>query len=151
MSWLREIEQCKITGPDGYKYEPVWVNPEDAVELGLKDGDIVRLFNERGGVLGGVMVTEKIMRSVLSQDHGARVDTIISGVGGLDRGGANNLIAPQAGTSKNAPGLVTSGFLVGIEKVDVLTLAKQYPEAFGRAYDDKQGLILEGYIIEEDN
>lgn len=29
-SWLREIETCKVIGPDGYAYEPVWINPEDA-------------------------------------------------------------------------------------------------------------------------
>ena len=88
ITWLREIETCKVTGPDGYKYEPVWINPVDARRLGIKDGDIVRIFNERGSVLGGAYVTERIRPSVISQDHGARVDSIVTGMGGLDRGGA---------------------------------------------------------------
>ena len=29
--WLREIETCKVVGPDGYAYEPVWVNPVDCL------------------------------------------------------------------------------------------------------------------------
>lgn len=148
MPWLREIGTCKVKGPDGYAYEPVWVNPVDAEKLGIADGDIVKLFNERGSVLGGAVVSERIMPGALYQDHGARVDTIVPGVGGLDRGGANNLICPNATTSKNTVGEVTNGFLVGIEKVDVPALAGQYPEAFARAYDGACGLVAAAYIVE---
>ena len=150
VTWFREMDVCKVTGPDGYKYEPIWVNPIDAGKLGLENGDIAKLYNERGGVLGGVIVTERIMPGVLYQDHGARVDTIVSGAGGLDRGGANNLIAPSKTTSKLAFGEVTSGFLVNIEKVDVFELAKQYPDAFKRPYDKDCGLIVDARIAKED-
>ena len=60
VTWFREMETCKVTGPDGYKYEPIWVNPIDAGKLGLETGDIAKIYNERGAVLGGV-VTERIM------------------------------------------------------------------------------------------
>lgn len=148
-AWLREIEMCKIKGPDGYAYEPVWINPIDARERNIKTGDIISVYNERGRVLGAALVTERIMRHTLSQDHGARCDTIVTGAGGLDRGGANNLIAPSATLSKNAPGEVTNGFLVNIEKVDVFELAKQYPEEFGRAYDPETGPVASARVIEE--
>ena len=138
--WLREIDMCKVTGPDGYKYEPVWINPIDARARNIKDGDIIRIFNERGSVLGGAIVTERIMPHVISQDHGARVDAIVPGTGGLDRGGANNLICPGETTSQNAPGEITNGFLANIEKVDVFALAAQYPEEFGREYDPADGI-----------
>lgn len=145
--WTREIEPCcKIEGPDGYKYEPIWVNPADAERLGIAHGDICKLYNERGWVLGAAWVTERIMPGVLSQDHGARIDPIEPGVS--DRGGANNLICPLATTSKNCAGEVTSGFLVGIEKVDVLALAEQYPEAFNRPYDPEYGLVLDTWVKE---
>lgn len=147
ITWFREIDTCKVTGPDGYQYEPVWINPCDAERLGIADGDIVRLFNECGSVLGGAMVTERIRPNVLSQDHGARVDSIVVGTGGLDRGGANNLICPSATTSKNAPGEVTNGFLVGIEKVDVLELAKQYPDQFARPFDPEEGAVASSRIV----
>jgi trimethylamine-N-oxide reductase (cytochrome c) len=130
MPWFREIETCKVVGPDAYAYEPVWVNPRDAKAQNLQDGDIVSIYNERGSVLGGVRVTERIMPGVISQDHGTRVDSIVRGSGGLDRGGANNLICPSTVTSKNTAGEVTSGFLVNIKKVDVFELAKQYPDEF---------------------
>lgn len=147
--WTREIETCKVKGPDGYLYEPVWINPIDARERGIEDGDIVRIYNERGSVLGGAYVTERIRTHTVSQDHGARVDCIVGGTGGLDRGGANNLICPNATTSKNAPGEVTNGFLVNIEKVDVLELAKKHPNQFNREYDPSCGMIASARIAKE--
>ena len=144
ITWLREIETCKIIGPDGYRYEPVWINPSDAEDLGIKTGDIIKVFNDRGWVLGGAYVSERIIKGAVFQDHGARVDAIVSGVS--DRGGANNLIAPLATTSKNAVGEVTSGFLVGVEKVDVFEMAKEYPEAFQRVFDD-YGVLIDNWIV----
>ena len=41
---------------------------------------------------------------------------------------------------------MTSGYLVGVEKVDVFELARRYPEAFGRPYDAEQGLIIESRL-----
>ncbi|MDR2673247.1 MAG: molybdopterin-dependent oxidoreductase [Coriobacteriales bacterium] len=146
--WTREIKTCKVKGPDGYLYEPIWVHPSDAVKHGLADGDVAELYNERGRVLGGVYVTERIMPGVLYQDHGARTDILEYGVGGLDRGGANNLICPTKTSSKNAAGEVTNGFLVSIRKVDVTELAERYPQAFARAYDPACGLVASARIVE---
>lgn len=145
--WLREIDTCKIVGPDGYKYEPVWINPQDAARLRIEHHDIVKLFNERGGVLGAAHVTERIRPGVLYQDHGSRIDAIIGGRKGLDRGGANNLICTSATTSKNCAGEVTNSFLVGIEKVDVLELARCYPDQFERTYDAATGVVPAAHIV----
>jgi len=61
MQWLREMETCKIIDLDGYGYQTMWVHPRDASRKGIRHGDIVKVFNERGGVLAGVYVTERIM------------------------------------------------------------------------------------------
>lgn len=132
--WTREIETCKVVGEDGYAYEPVWINPVDAEKLGIKSGDIVEVFNERGTVLGGAYVSERIIPGAVLQDHGAETDPIVSGVGGIDRGGANNLIAPSNTSSKNAAGEVTGGYLVGVRKCDINALKEKYPEAFDTQY-----------------
>lgn len=142
--WMREIPTCKVTGPDGYQYEPVWINPVDAEKAGIKDGDIVRVFNERGWVMGGAIVTERIAHNTVYQDHGARCDPIVPGES--DRGGANNLIAPHRCASKNTVAENTSGFLVGIEKVDVFELAREYPEAFSRPYAQGYGVEVENWL-----
>ena len=148
--WTREIETCKVIGPDGYAYEPVWINPIDAEKLGIKDGDVVDLFNERGTVMGGAYVTERIMPGAVYQDHGAHLDTIVPGIGGIDRGGANNLICPSATSSTNAAGEVTGGFLVGVRKSDLEGLKAKYPEKFAmKHYTPETGLCWMDYVIEE--
>ena len=60
ITWFREIETCKVKGPDGYLYEPVWINPVDARAHGIATGDVVRIFNDRGWVLGGAYVLSLI-------------------------------------------------------------------------------------------
>ncbi|ATW26807.1 molybdopterin-dependent oxidoreductase [Candidatus Formimonas warabiya] len=144
VTWLREIPTCKVKGPDGYLYEPVWIHPLDAKPLGIQDGDIVRIFNDRGSVLGGAYVTERIMPGVIYQDHGARLDPIVAGK--MDRGGANNLICPSETTSKNCSGEVTSGFLIGVEKVDIEEIKAQHPASFAREYHPDAGLIIDSWI-----
>ena len=82
---------------------------------GIKTGDIVKIFNERGIVLGGALVWERIMPGVTYMDHGARCDAILPGK--IDRGGAIDLISPDWIISKNCVGEATSGFLVDVQKV----------------------------------
>jgi molybdopterin guanine dinucleotide-containing S/N-oxide reductase-like protein len=145
ISWLREIETCKVQGSDGYKYEPLWINTLDAVARGIATGDVVKIHNERGAVLAGAYVTERVRTGVVYIDHGARYDPIVPGE--LDRGGAINTLTPHNLTSKNATGMVGSGFLVEVEKVELADLRKRYPEAFGRPYHKGAGLCLERVLI----
>lgn len=140
ITWLREIQTCKIKGTDGYLYEPLWINPQDAKLRNIENGDIVKIFNERGGVLGGAFVTERIMPGVVYMDHGARLDPIVPGI--LDRGGAINTISPHNTTSKNATGMATSGFLVEVETANIDEIRKKYREAFSRPYHPASGLTF---------
>jgi molybdopterin guanine dinucleotide-containing S/N-oxide reductase-like protein len=141
MTWLREIHTCKVKGPDGYYYEPLWIHPSDAEPRHIADGDAVKIYNERGAVLAGAWVTERIIPGAVYIDHGARWDPIVPGV--LDRGGAINTITPHNLTSKNATGMVCSGFLVEVELARLDELRKAYPEAFSRPYCADAGLRLE--------
>jgi anaerobic selenocysteine-containing dehydrogenase len=140
MTWLREIPTCKVEGPDGYKYEPLWINPADAAERNINSGDVVQIFNERGIVLCGACVTERIMPGSVYIDHGARYDPVVPGK--IDRGGAVNTITPHNTTSKNATGMVVSAFLVEVEKADLDRLRQDYPEAFAREYHEGAGLCF---------
>jgi molybdopterin guanine dinucleotide-containing S/N-oxide reductase-like protein len=146
VTWLREIPTCKIKGADGYMYEPVWINPTDAGLRNIKTGDIVKVFNQRGSVLGGAYVTERIIPGAVCQDHGARHDPITTG---LDRGGSNNLICPANTTSKYAGGIATSGYLVEVEKVSTDQMEEwrsKYPEAFHREYDPASGQHFNAWV-----
>jgi len=146
VTWLREISTCKVKGADGYLYEPLWINPVDAGPRSIENGDIVKLYNERGTVLGGAYITERIIPGAVYQDHGARHDPIATG---LDRGGSNNLICPANTTSKNASGMATSGYLVEVKKVssdEMEAWRTNHPEAFKREYDPASGLHFNAWI-----
>jgi molybdopterin guanine dinucleotide-containing S/N-oxide reductase-like protein len=141
MDWLREIETCKIVGPDGYAYQTMWIHPSEAAKRGIKHGDVVNIFNDRGGVLCGAYVTERLMPGTVYIDHGARYDPIVPGK--LDRGGAINTITPYKPISKNATGMAVCGFLVECERVNVDELRREYPEVFNRPYNHVSGLRYE--------
>jgi anaerobic selenocysteine-containing dehydrogenase len=145
ISWTREAPTCKVKGPDGYNYEPLWINPADASARGIENGDVVKVYNERGAVLGGAYVTERMMPGVVYMDHGARYDPIVPGE--LDRGGAINTITPHNITSKNATGMVVSSFLVEVEGANLAELMKKHPEAFKRPYRADAGLRWERALI----
>jgi hypothetical protein len=105
------------------------------------------VFTERGSVLGGALVWERIMPGAVYMDHGARVDSIIPGK--LDRGGAINTIAPEGIISKHCAGQATSGYLVEVEKVTMQQMEewkKKYPDAFNREYDPASGLRFNGWV-----
>jgi molybdopterin guanine dinucleotide-containing S/N-oxide reductase-like protein len=147
ISWTREAPTCKVKGSDGYMYEPLWIHPSTAAERGIENGDIVKAYNERGAVLGGALVWERMMPGVVYMDHGARCDWIIPGK--LDRGGAINLISPLGTISKNCVGQATSGYLVDVEKVTIAQMGewrKQYPEAFEKEYDPASGLRFNAWV-----
>jgi trimethylamine-N-oxide reductase (cytochrome c) len=145
--WSKEARTGKVRGWDGYLYEPCWINPSDAAARGIKDGDIVRVYNERGSVLCGALVFERVMAGAVSIDHGARADYIIPGK--LDRGGAINTITPEGLTSRHAAGQATTAFLVEVERVNMEQMDKwrrEYPEPFAREYDPASGLKFNAWV-----
>ena len=147
--WTKETVTGKVKAWDGYWYEPCWMNPSDAAARGIKNGDIVKVYNERGIVLCGALVWERIRSGCISIDHGARADYIIPQK--LDRGGAINTIAPAGLTSKHAAGQATSGYLAEVEKVTMgqwEEWRRDYPEAFERVYDAASGLKFNAWVVE---
>ncbi len=145
--WLREIPTCKVKGYDGYMYEPLWIHPADAESKGIKNGDIVKIWNDHGIELGGAYITERVRPGALFMDHGARIDYITDKI---NRGGTLNELIPSNKKHKYLPHLqIATGFLVDIEKLDPAEMQEwrdQYPEAFGRAYDPSCGLKFDAWV-----
>ncbi|MFC7404683.1 molybdopterin-dependent oxidoreductase [Georgenia alba] len=54
--------------------EPVRMNPRDASDRGLGDGDVVRLFNDRGSALAGLVVDDGVREGVVQLSTGAWYD-----------------------------------------------------------------------------
>lgn len=76
--WLRELE-----------VQAVVINPADALARGIKDGDMVRVFNDRGRMIIAARVTERIMPGVVEISEGAKYDPDVNGI---DQGGCPNVL-----------------------------------------------------------
>ena len=148
ITWLREIETCKVRGADGYLYEPMWLAPEDAEARGIKDGDIVKVVNDRGTILGGARISERVIPGSAYMNKGSRADPIGPH---LDRGGCTNLLSPEGPISKHCWGFVVTGYLVDVQKVEESeweAWKNEYPEAFERAYDPAVGRTYDSWVVE---
>ena len=96
--------------------EPVTINPVDASERGIADGDIVRLFNDRGACLAGADISDDVMPGVIQLSTGAWYDPLIPGeIGSLEVHGNPNVLTMDKGTSKLAQGPSAMSALVEVE------------------------------------
>ena len=92
--------------------EPARLNPADAADRGIRDGDVVRLFNDRGACLAGAVVTDRIMRGVVELATGAWFDPESS----VCRHGNPNVLTRDQGTSSLAQGCAAQTALVHVER-----------------------------------
>jgi len=115
VTWLNELPVYKVLN-NGVYYEAVLMNPIDAKARGIAQGDVVRIFNERGAVLAGAHVTERVMPGVVRIPNGSPYTPAPPGKPYQDAAGAINLITPYATTSANAFGMVCNAFLLQVEK-----------------------------------
>lgn len=93
--------------------EPILINKKDAKKLGIKNNDIVRVFNARGEVLAGAIVSDNIKGGVVQLCEGGWWDPDEKG---LCKYGAANVLTLDIPTSKLANGNIAHTGLVNIEK-----------------------------------
>jgi molybdopterin guanine dinucleotide-containing S/N-oxide reductase-like protein len=97
--------------------EPVWMNPKDARERGIEDGDIVKVYNDRGASLAGAVLTERIRPSCIALSYGAWYEPEDPGkIGSLDTEGTSQTLTPDTHTSKLAQGPAPKSCLGEVEK-----------------------------------
>lgn len=97
--------------------EPMTMNPVDAAGRGIKTGDVVRVFNERGSCLAGVNLSENVMPGVIQLATGAWFDPVVPGqIGALCKHGNPNVLTMDQGTSSLAQGPTAHSTLVEVEK-----------------------------------
>lgn len=86
--------------------EPVLIHKDDAATRGIVDGDIVRIYNQRGQVLAGAVVTDGIIKGTVALHEGAWYDPADLGQSDkpLCKNGCPNVLTRDEGTSKLAQG-----------------------------------------------
>jgi biotin/methionine sulfoxide reductase len=97
--------------------EPVRINPADARRRGIRDGDVVRVFNPRGACLAGAVLDDNVMAGVVVMATGAWFDPSTR-PDEPERHGNPNVLTLDIGTSALAQGTSALTALVDIERWD---------------------------------
>ncbi|MEP4199276.1 MAG: molybdopterin-dependent oxidoreductase [Aliishimia sp.] len=94
--------------------EPVTMHPQDALERGLSEGQIVRISNARGACLAQLLVNDSLRRSVIQLATGAwyapEGETCLQG--------NPNALTPDKGTSSLAQGPIAHTCIVTVGPAD---------------------------------
>lgn len=93
--------------------EQARLHPQDAAELGIADGQTIRLWNERGACLATARLTEDVRRRVVVLPTGAWFTP--TGNSGLDIAGNPNVLTVDIGTSRFGQGCSAHTCLVRVE------------------------------------
>ena len=96
--------------------EAITIHPKDAEARGIRDGDVVRVFNRRGACLAGATITDGISAGVVRLSCGGWYDPADAGDDALCIHGNANVLTRDQGTSKLAQGPSSGTALVQIER-----------------------------------
>ena len=99
--------------------EPVRIHPEDAAIRGIRDGDVVRLYNNRGACLAGVVLSDALRPGVVQIATGAWYDPENPTADDpMCVHGNPNVLTRDVGTSKLAQGCTGQLTVVEIERFE---------------------------------
>jgi biotin/methionine sulfoxide reductase len=96
--------------------EPIHLHPQDAAQRGIVEGQVVRVYNDRGACLAGARLDAGLRRGVAKLSTGAWWDP--SGPDGLDVHGNPNVLTRDAGASRFSQGCAAQSCLVQVERFE---------------------------------
>jgi len=98
--------------------EPVLIHPKDAGERGIRQNDIVEIFNERGRCLAGAVLTEDILQGCLFLWTGAWYDPDFDTQDHRDRHGNPNVLTHDLRSSRLSQGTAAHSAMVDLRRFD---------------------------------
>ena len=96
--------------------EPIFISQSAAKKRDIVTGDVVRVFNDRGEILCGAVVSDKTQDDVVIVCEGAWYDPEVYGKKSLCQHGCVNVLTKDKGTSKLAQSNIAHTNLVQVEK-----------------------------------
>ncbi|MGV1768354.1 molybdopterin guanine dinucleotide-containing S/N-oxide reductase [Rhizobium rhizogenes] len=95
------------------------IHEEDARKRGIRDGDIVRIYNDRGACLAGAELTDAMLPGIVQLPTGSWFDPEEPGLfSSLERHGNPNVLTPDRGTSPIAQGSSCNSALVEVVRLE---------------------------------
>ena len=96
--------------------EAMTLHPQDAAARGIKAGDVVRVYNDRGACLAGIKIDDGVRQGVALLPTGAWFDPLdVNDVARLEKHGNPNVLTLDKGTSKLTQGCIAHTTLVQVE------------------------------------
>ena len=115
-SFLMDIEDHRVR-VDDYDYWPLRLNWEDAADRGINKHDLVRIYNEQGGVLCAAVPTTRLPRGVaMAYESSAKFDPVETDGPPLDRGGCLNQLSTKRTQVRQSSAMGSSTVLVEVER-----------------------------------
>lgn len=96
--------------------EPMYIGPEEAAKRGIKHGDLVRVFNDRGQLIAGAHVSDNFPDGVVRIQEGAWYGPTGPEIGAIDTYGDPNTVTLDIGSSELAQAVSANTCLVQVEK-----------------------------------
>ena len=99
--------------------EPMRMHPADVAARGIAQGDVVRLYNDRGSCLAAVILDQDLLPGVAQLSTGAWYDPVSTGPDDpmpLEVHGNPNVLTGDRGTSRLAQGPSAQSCLVEVER-----------------------------------
>lgn len=85
--------------------EPLWMHPSDAQGRDIREGSVVKVYNDRGAILAGVHLSEQILPGVVQMSTGAWYDPLDpKEERSLDKHGNPNVLTEDRGSSRLGQG-----------------------------------------------
>ena len=125
-SVINDIHEHR-TRVDGYSYWNAKINPIDAEPRDIKDGDLMRLYNDRGSVVVAARVTERVRPGVIQSSESSAVYDPIGKPGkSADRGGCINQLTNHRSQSRKSSSMAPNACLLQAEKWDGTNPEEEY-------------------------
>jgi len=115
---INDIEEHRVL-VNGYHYWVLRLNAHDAAERGLKERDLVKIYNDRGAVVCAAHLTQRLPRGVVHAFESSACYEPLGEPGySLDRGGCINQLTPKRSIAKKVTGTAANSCLVQVMKWD---------------------------------
>ena len=115
-SWLNEVKDHRVL-VDGHRYWVMRLNAKDAAARGIKEGDLIRAFNDRGAVILCAQVGERVPPGTV-HSYESCADYLPLGEPGYspDTSGCVNILAPKRYITPTSTAMANNSCLIQVEK-----------------------------------
>jgi len=115
-AFMNDIKDHRVKVGD-WEYWIIRLNTKDAEARGIKEGDLVKAFNDRGEVILAAQITERVPAGTCHTYESCAEYSALGKPGeSPDRGGCINILSSSQFIGKHTAGMATEHFRIEVEK-----------------------------------